>query len=923
MCILCVIQKWSRQVAAMLPWLVIPLIGLWALSQLLPPAFRFEITSPRLACVSVLLVTLFWYEILMPHLSAWRVRRNARLRERKRSEAIELQKLRKTATRKCRNCLTPYRDQNPGGGKFMCSYCGHVSKRPVLDLPVPCGLGISNSGIIKDLVGRGGKILNGKVWSDNGWMCNQVWLENGHWVAGPISGKSSYQQKSGNGIFWGHENCLAEKSYPGILMFACKLLTYFFFSIRWLWRKVFRVSSSNDNDSSDTDHRVILAKRGENGTNYQESRGEKARRKAEERRQARLEKELLEEEERKQREEVARLVEERRRLRDEIMAAEKDHSKLSSAGRERDRKKEAEKKRQERRKEKDKGSSKSNSDAEELEKKAGKEGEQKRDFEKKNETDRREHHRPGTVGVKGQNIESSHAEKYTSASNFSRANTGTRYLDRMKGTFLSSSTAFSGSGFFRKTVNMPAAVIKENKVNCSVDHVHIPSHRRDVGPPKHSVGKSTMNGDHKNVSHSVPPEPQLMSAPKKSWQQLFIRQASVPSSSNAHVISRPNSKAQTEVQSLHLSAKSSSIQSFDNPINFGLPSPFIISSYPNVTSSTSSGFAPPTEPIFSCVVEGAHEPIREEQELFEDPCYVPDPISLLGPVSESLENFQLDLGTSFPLDMGLDRPHSLNNLPASPELSKPSPIESPSSRLRIAEEKHNSFSSSWFSTTPKAQDLHTSPVNDVHVNEKGTWQMWNSSALGQDGLGLVGGAGSWLLPQEQNRSVKEDVLLPPANKNVASLFSKGDQVFSGTHSPQKVFLGNSQNGGVSIPVTGSVNIDPWLQNALFPPLSGNSSHLSHKCLEESTQNEMIYGSPRGTAANHSFELPTASPWSKKEWAVQGSGESVGRSPVPRPNVGGLFPPSQDVQSLWSFDRKMECEGPNKTSFGSERQSAAF
>ncbi|KAI9100111.1 hypothetical protein K1719_024329 [Acacia pycnantha] len=36
-----------------------------------------------------------------------------------------------------------------GGGRFMCSYCGHISKRPILDLPVPPGLGISNSNIVK------------------------------------------------------------------------------------------------------------------------------------------------------------------------------------------------------------------------------------------------------------------------------------------------------------------------------------------------------------------------------------------------------------------------------------------------------------------------------------------------------------------------------------------------------------------------------------------------------------------------------------------------------------------------------------------------------------------------------------------------------------------------------------------------------
>ena len=150
MCILCAVQRWSRRVATMLPWLVLPLILLWALSQLLPAAYRFEVTSPRLACVSVLLLTLFWYEILLPRLSLWRARRSARLREERRTHALELQKLRKTATRRCRNCNNPYRDQNPGGGKFMCSYCGHVSKRPVLDL------------------GPAGKV-------PVGWPCSQDW----------------------------------------------------------------------------------------------------------------------------------------------------------------------------------------------------------------------------------------------------------------------------------------------------------------------------------------------------------------------------------------------------------------------------------------------------------------------------------------------------------------------------------------------------------------------------------------------------------------------------------------------------------------------------------------------------------------------------------------------------------------------------
>ncbi|XP_015897384.3 uncharacterized protein LOC107431020 [Ziziphus jujuba] len=888
MCILCVIQKWSRRVATMLPWLVIPLIGLWALSQLLPPAFRFEITSPRLACVFVLLVTLFWYEILMPQLSAWRVRRNARLRERKRSEAIELQKLRKTATRRCRNCSTPYRDQNPGGGRFMCSYCGHVSKRPVLDLPVPPGMGISNSGLIKDLVGKSGKILNGKVWSDNGWMCGQDLLENnGNWVGGSIGGKSTYWRKNGSSLFGGDEDCLAEKSYSGVVIFAYKVLKSFFSSIRWLWRKIFSINSRED-ASSDAEHKGLLAKRGENGGNFHESRGEKARRKAEEKRQARIEKELLEEEERKQREEVARLVEERRKLRDEKMEAEKDRGKSSPPSREKNRKKEAERKRQERKKEKDKGSSKSNSDAEDLEKKPGKDGERKRDSDKKSEIDRREHLRSGTDFVKSQSTEVGHGIKNVSSNNLSRGNAGTRYLDRMRGTFLSSSKAFSGGSFFGRGANTTAAVTKENKPNSSVDHVHTYTHRRDIYPPERVAAKPCINGDDRNFNRPVISEQQPAAAPKKSWQQLFTRSASVTSSPNVNVISRPNTKFQVEAQSPPLSGQSSSLQSFDNPINFGLPSPFTLSTYPNGSTSTSLGFSPAIEPIFPRVGEGPHELIPEEPELFEDPCYIPDPVSLLGPVSESLENFQLDLGTGFATDMGLERPHTLKNLSATSEVNKPSPIESPMSR-----EKHNS--SNRFPTTPKTQNMHTLPVDDANTNETLTWQMWNTCPLGQDGLGLVGGPASWILPPELNRASKDDFVHPSSQKTMASLFTKEEQVPSGTP-PQNVFLGNGQNGTFS-PGTGSSDPDPWLQKAFFPPLSAGENPFVLKPQEEIAQNEMVYGSPSRSATNHPFELSSSNCWSKKEWPVQSTGEGIGKPSISRPHVGGLFP-APDVQPLW-------------------------
>ncbi|PON94416.1 stress response NST1-like protein [Trema orientale] len=883
MCILCVIQKWSRRVATMLPWLVIPLIGLWALSQLLPPAFRFEITSPRLACVFVLLVTLFWYEILMPQLSAWRMRRNARLRERKRFEAIELQKLRKTATRRCRNCLTAYRDQNPGGGRFMCSYCGHISKRPVLDLPVPPGM--SSSSILKDLVGKSGKILNGKVWSDNGWTCGQDWLENGNWVGGPVAGKSTHWRRNGSSLFGGDENCLAEKSYSGVVIFACNLFASFFLSVKWLLRKIFRVSSSSEDASSDADLKGLLAKRGENGGNFSESRGEKARRKAEEKRQARLEKELLEEEERKQREEVARLVEERRRLRDEKMEAEKDGGKTSTPVREKDTKKEAERKRQERRKEKDKGSSKSNSDVEELDKKTGKESERKKDFDKKSEADRREHQKSGTDLFKGQTMEMGHGIKHTAGSNFTRGNAGARYLDRMRGTILSSSKAFSGGSFFGRGTSTAANMVKESKPNNSIDQPHMAVHRKDICPPERVAVKSCMNVDDKNTNRPVHTEPQPGTAPKKSWQQLFTR-SPVPPSSNANVISRPNSKFQVEVQSPQLSSQSLTAQSFDNPINFG--SPFTLSTYPNVPTSSSLGFSPAIEPIFPRVGEGPREHIPEEPELFEDPSYIPDPVSLLGPVSESLDNFQLDLGTSRAMDFGLERPRTLKSVSATSDVNKPSPIESPLSR-----EKHIS---SRFPTTPQTQSMHKLPANDANANETSMWQMWNTLPLGQDGLGLVGGPASWLRTPELNRPSKDDFVHPSAQKTMASLFTNDEQVISGTRAPQNTFLGNGQNGGTFSPVNASRDPDSWLQRGFFPPLSAGENHSLLKSQEEATQNEMIYGSP-SRSVNHPFEHPPANGWSKKEWAVQGTGEGAGRPSTGKPQVGGPFP-APDVQSLW-------------------------
>ncbi|XP_058075461.1 uncharacterized protein LOC131223912 isoform X2 [Magnolia sinica] len=608
MCILCVVQKWSRRVATMLPWLVIPLIGLWALSQLLPPGFRVEVTSPRLACVLVLLVTLLWYEVLMPQLSSWRSRRTARLKELRRSEALELQKLRKTATRRCRNCLTPYRDQNPGCGRFMCCYCGHVSKRPVLDMPGP-----------------------------GGWICGGPdWSESGSWVL----------PKPGYLVFSGDDKCSAEESYSGAVVFVCRLSGSFFSIVQWLWRKAFWLGPAQDRDKSGVGS--ASSRKGENGGNLNESRGEKARRKAEEKRQARLERELLEEEERNQKEEVARLVEERRRLREEQTGATKDqgaHDKDRESRRETRRKQ-----RQERKKDKDKGSSKSNSDVEDPERKgSSRESERKREIERL----------ATQCSEKGNGV-----IKGPTMNGFSRASGGSRYFDHVKGSFLSSSKAFNGAGFFGHGVyNSAASGMKVNKAPAFRDVLPF-GNRKEAHSTEHIMGKFTSNGDD-NITKTA--------------------------------CNRP-------------------------PRDF--PS--------------------------------------DEAELFEDPCYVPDPLSLLGPVSESLNNFSLDIGTGSVTNMGLERPHVLKNVSASAEVHRPSPIESPISRLRVAEERH--VTSGRLPCTPKSPDPYTLPLAELsNAHEQGAWQMWGSPPLGQDGLGLLGGPASWLLPLGQNKTNQEDVIHPSQN----------------------------------------------------------------------------------------------------------------------------------------------------------------
>ncbi|XP_010922706.1 uncharacterized protein [Elaeis guineensis] len=834
MCILCVVQRWSRRVATMLPWLVLPLIFFWALSQLLPPGLRFEITSPRLACVVVLLLTLFWYEILMPKLSVWRARRSARLRERQRTRALELQKLRKSATRRCRNCLTPYRDQNPGGGRFMCSYCGHISRRPVLDLP---GSVVRSSGIINDLVGK------------NGWICSQNWSAdgNGSWVS-PVP------------RYWvggGDDRCLTEKSYSGVVAFACKLLTCFFSSVRWLCRKVFRFGYSREDSSSDADHKGSSSKRGENGGNLQESRGEKARRKAEEKRQARLEREMLEEEERKQREEVARLVEERRKLRDKKLEAERKRTKSSMLDGERDNTKEVEKKRHERRREKDKGSSKSNSDGEDLEKRVSRESERKHEFDRKSENEKREALKSTAENYKSHTKEPGHGSKVTT--------NNPRYFGRMTSTFLSSSRGLSGASFFgRNAQSLAAPVNKASRTAISfVDHGS--GIKRDVHSAGHVTVKSAANGDgtsltniHQPVSSDMQPH---STTPKKSWHQLFARSEDAFPYPDANTSGCPSQNGQLEAQSAKLPAQGMFPNySVDNQINFGRSLP--LSTYPPVSVSFSSNPVPPlvSESMFPPLKEPAQNTALEEAELFEDPCYVPDPALLLGPVSEALDNLPLDLGSGFSADQ-VEVPHVLKNVSAPGDVNKLSPIESPISRLRVSEEKYTA--SSQVSGTPKSQESHASNLDEAS-NAQGTWQMWGAP-LAHDALGLVSRPSSWYSPLGPNKFKQEDIIHPLTHNPAISQSPNEKHVLPGIQSLQHVCVGDQQNGGTYSPLGPSVNgNDMWVQKTPLQPLlvDGASHFLPFDLIDNIAKNDVTYDSPNGSIASHPFELPPSNCWSK-------------------------------------------------------------
>lgn len=337
MCILCVVSRWSRRIVTMLPWLVIPFIITWAFSQLLPPGYRLEVTSTRLACLGVLLSSLGWYELLMPWLSSWRARRSAMMRERRLIEAQETAKWRKEATRRCRNCFMPYKIQSPGCGRFMCTVCGHVSKRPVLEVPaLPSHVG--GQGVQKGTSHSGGSLLRGTgTMSLRGSSARH---DTSCWSRSSERKSCWFREGACKG-----ENCKAWQSFIKVLSYLGTLFSF----AGYVWKKV----TGAGKYLGDSSRAALKLK--DDSLSSLETRGEKARKKANERRQARLEKEFLDAEERKQREDVARMVEERRKQREEKVQMEMESEREAAAEREREirRGRELDRRRKDKAKEKD------------------------------------------------------------------------------------------------------------------------------------------------------------------------------------------------------------------------------------------------------------------------------------------------------------------------------------------------------------------------------------------------------------------------------------------------------------------------------------------------------------------------------------------------------------------------------------------
>jgi hypothetical protein len=312
---------------------------------------------------------------------------------------------------------------------------------------------------------------------------------------------------------------------------------------------------------------------------------------------------------------------------------------------------------------------------------------------------------------------------------------------------------------------------------------------------------------------------------KKSWHQLFGRSASVSP--------YPTVTASAREKNLQPEPNGSQINSAQN---FLAQYPPLDSKVKLSQSMHSTGFLPMngestnmplshSPPGHLPFFKEAETTLLEEPEQFEDPCYDPDAIALLGPVSESLDNFPPEWDSRFVLNDIPKEPHVRNPMP--------SPIGCSLSQLRTVEE--NPIKPSHFSTAIG----HNSSMSAEATNEQGTWQMW-STPLVQDSLGLRGPQAQWLLPNTNQLN------------HGTNQFNHGINHFS---------------GGTRSPLGAGLNDDGlWLQRrSRFQqlPLGTESPFLPQNVSENAIHNDFGFGSPNKATRVHPFGPPDPDhSWSK-------------------------------------------------------------
>eukprot|EP00899_Mesostigma_viride_P006486 jgi/Mesvir1/15839/Mv03388-RA.1 len=217
----------------------------------------------------------------------------------------EEERLRKQAIKRCRNCLAAYQHQAPFGGRYTCSACGHVSRRPALDtthaMAVPSKPPDEKGGMLNGMGDGGGSDAGSDNWDGVPALTPQVSRSNS---GASNAAAPACAEATSSSVLLSALEFVAKKILGRGLCERARMLDRLG---RGGGEKTGLRSAGGRDVAGDAGSMASLCQR--------LGRGEKTRRKMEEKRAARSERQKLEDEEKQVREEVAQLVEEQRRTR--------------------------------------------------------------------------------------------------------------------------------------------------------------------------------------------------------------------------------------------------------------------------------------------------------------------------------------------------------------------------------------------------------------------------------------------------------------------------------------------------------------------------------------------------------------------------------------------------------------------------------